>query len=562
MAPADKTANAPTPGRIRKKTNQYFEIGKLGRYAKPSPSPPPLTPPEKPASRSKTRACATNTASNPSRTSSHRPSPRPRRAVPTPYKASPPPRAAPPALTPEPTAPPPSRKTPRLPPARASTPRHTNLGSPKRSSTGRRGSPRRAPPSADDSPAPRPNRVLFFAADADAADAVHTSIESASPFKPRNALRRSLADNPFASPARVVPAAQMVVAPTEAPHEPTLEPHDAYPPHAYAPPDESYAPAPAADTSYSYTHAYDAPPPPDLSWHAPPSSQRARRLRSSRSDLPESPAPQADSGSSKRSLRRMQDETAETADAADAVASAASLAPEPKRRRSARYDVADRSDVLVDPALLAFGDQYVDVADDAVDDDDAAAPVADDTAAADDAPPPPAAKKRTRKHPAPTRVRVHDSPSKLRAGSASRASPGRASNVLLRATTPFEDAQARTSRYGRHLIAPLKYWANETKVYRHGECERIIRADEVVPARRGKKKKRGKRGRKGKEDEDEESVSETESLRPDDWEAALGVITGPVAPWDPARQTSDAGALVHEGAFPPPPPPGSFPPPH
>jgi centromere protein C len=146
-----------------------------------------------------------------------------------------------------------------------------------------------------------------------------------------------------------------------------------------------------------------------------------------------------------------------------------------------------------------------------------------------------------------SQVKLNDSPSKLRErreGSRSL-SVGPISNVHLRASTPYEDA-GRTSRFGRNLLQPLKYWANEMRIYKNGETAGIVRADPVSPPKRKKPpKKKGKKKTGRLDDIDEES--ETESTCPDEWEESIGVVAGDVANWDPEKQQGDPEDLVREG---------------
>jgi hypothetical protein len=128
------------------------------------------------------------------------------------------------------------------------------------------------------------------------------------------------------------------------------------------------------------------------------------------------------------------------------------------------------------------------------------------------------------------------------------------SNVNLRASTPFEDAHQRMSRSGRPILAPLKHWAGESYVWKNGEVEGIIRADEVKTSRGDKKKKvKGRRrvpragAPNGLDMVPEES--DTESTVPDEWEEQVGVIAGTVAAWDPDLQQGIPGEPIREGMF-------------
>lgn len=116
---------------------------------------------------------------------------------------------------------------------------------------------------------------------------------------------------------------------------------------------------------------------------------------------------------------------------------------------------------------------------------------------------------------------------------------GPRSNVRLMSATPFEDEGAKVTRSGRTSVKPLQYWRNEGYTWRHGEVDGIVRATDVEqkPKRKPIARGRGK-GRLGSIAEDEE---EEEDLLPEQWEEELGVITGPVRPWD-----ADVGAGIEE----------------
>lgn len=134
-------------------------------------------------------------------------------------------------------------------------------------------------------------------------------------------------------------------------------------------------------------------------------------------------------------------------------------------------------------------------------------------------------------------------------GDAEGKKKGPRSLVTLRAGTPAEDEGAKTTRSGRTSIKPLKYWCNESFVWRNGEVDGVVRASEVPearqPARRGGKPK--KKGALGaiREDEDEED----EDLLPEAWEDELGVINGRVRTWDAEMGLGNPEDEVHEGMF-------------
>jgi centromere protein C len=140
------------------------------------------------------------------------------------------------------------------------------------------------------------------------------------------------------------------------------------------------------------------------------------------------------------------------------------------------------------------------------------------------------------------------SPSK---SNARGASVGPVSNVHLRATTPFEDSQNHASRYGRNLIKPLMYWKNETRIYRNGNIEGIIRAEEAEIPKTPRGRKAQKRGRKPKQKlENIEEVSDTESILPDEWEDDRGVLAFDLANYDPETGTGDIDDAIRQGTFP------------
>lgn len=151
-------------------------------------------------------------------------------------------------------------------------------------------------------------------------------------------------------------------------------------------------------------------------------------------------------------------------------------------------------------------------------------------------------------------VKLNDSPSKLRLSPSKRgesrgASLGPISNVNLRASTPFEDAGPRVSRYGRPVMQPLKYWANEGLIYKNGEIEGVVRAEEVevLKSKTNRRKTTARKGKKRGKPDTVDEESETESIMPDDWEDQLGVIAGMVAPWDAQLGAGDVEREIKEG---------------
>lgn len=461
-----------------------------------------------------------------------------------------------------------SRRTPRLPPPRASTPKHTNIGSPKRMSTGRPISRRLSVDLlADGSPArPRTlpaNRVLDFGA----ADTVHKSIEAASPFKPKRTLRRSVGpggpslEKTLASPEQDTKIATQLdeelqgdvaaEADAEAEVDEDVKPADDGP--ILMDDDDAYYEAPQQPSPIEEDRESEQMEPPQTT----PSKRKPGRPRKSGDSIVNSQLSHSSSEQSRKRGRAILDE----GDVSAVQMESERAAPPQKRRRgrpSKDKSVIvhqDDGDVAIDPSLLAHGDEYA-----------ADAGIAQEEAAeAEDEVPELPVKGRGKgkgkgKGKAPqerdanrkmksSSVQINDSPSKYRGsrGPSRGGSVGPVSNVHLRATTPFEDANERTSRYGRNLIQPLKYWANESRIYKHGELEGIVRADEVeVPKKRTKR--RAKKIKKGiSKLDDVEEDSETESVLPDEWEEDVGVIAGQIATWDPETQMGDPDNLVKEG---------------
>lgn len=126
------------------------------------------------------------------------------------------------------------------------------------------------------------------------------------------------------------------------------------------------------------------------------------------------------------------------------------------------------------------------------------------------------------------------------------ASMGPVSNVNLRAVTPAADAHEHTSRAGRNLINPLKFWENEGRIWRNGEIEGIIRAEPVEHSK-ARTKRRKKSRKQGNRLRDISEESETESTMPDEWEEQAGVITGNVANWNFESKQGDPEDPIQEG---------------
>jgi len=570
------------------------------------------------------------------------------------------------------------RKTPRFPPPRATTPRHTNIGSPKRMSSARPQS-RNADMASDISPnralsQPPANRVLNFGRQ-------NVRADTGSPFKPTKVLRRSFGgvqraqtEDPTMSPPGSYSKPELPTADTNMINE---EDEDAQ----EATDQEVEAGAGAdlhSDESYSGAQVYleddqpadDAPPmfndeddfyntqgdaeadevditealehaevllqtTPTAAPHAKKSRGRPRKSdKSTEASIVEQVSPvgsavsnskkrnhteveddqddQAnettlqsieqsqnevshDSASSQNPAKRargrprknqipvLQDPTEQTVPDADETlqsveegenepsqVSTATATDKPAKRgrgRPPKNDVTiiqDNNEQTIDPADVAYGDSYLAPV---MEDDEAevapASPVAE-TKPEKKAKSQKATKsKKTPKERDPNqsiRRTPSASPGKVDRERALILSPskraGSVSNVNLRATTPFEDAHQRLSRSGRPIMAPLKHWAGESYVWKNGEVEGIIRADEVKTPRGSKKKgSKTKRrvpraGRRGNDLDIIAEESDTESTVPDDWEEQVGVIAGTVAAWDPDAQQGNPEVPIREGMFP------------
>lgn len=259
-------------------------------------------------------------------------------------------------------------------------------------------------------------------------------------------------------------------------------------------------------------------------------------------------------------------QSVEQGDNGPSKASTTTASQEPSKRgrgRPRKSDVTvihDNTEQAIDPSLLAHGDSYL-------------APINEDHEV-EAAPASPVTKsKPTKKTKAEKATKSKKAPKERDPNQSMRrtpsASPGKVdrdrtlnlspskragsvSNVNLRASTPFEDAHQRLSRSGRPILAPLKHWAGESYVWKNGEVEGIIRADEVkTPGGSKKKTNKSKRratranGRNNLDAIAEES--DTESTVPDDWEEQVGVIAGTVAAWDPDTQEGDPDNPIREG---------------
>lgn len=236
------------------------------------------------------------------------------------------------------------------------------------------------------------------------------------------------------------------------------------------------------------------------------------------------------------------------------------------RKRQPEYDDASSAifvngetdeNIAIDPALLAHGDSYA---------------VAEGSALAQS---PPSRAKASQTGPNAASRKPHAPVVRRRGSSAARSrstsrsySPsgasrsestpartkraGTVSNVHLRASTPFEDAGQRTSRAGRPIMKPLKHWAGEGVIWKHGEVDGVIRANAIEPLeKKAKPRRKGKTVRRGGKTGGKDAIDGEEGvddeLLPDVWEEEIGVLSGDVGRWDAELGVGSHEELVREG---------------
>lgn len=117
----------------------------------------------------------------------------------------------------------------------------------------------------------------------------------------------------------------------------------------------------------------------------------------------------------------------------------------------------------------------------------------------------------------------------------------------LRSTTPFAESDVKVTRSGRASIKPLAYWKNETFVYRHGDIEGVIRAEELPDPKRKQRKRKTRRG--GGLASIEEEEEEAEDLLAEAWEEEVGIIKGLVRAWDAEVQNGSIAEEDEQGEF-------------
>ncbi|KAM3423212.1 hypothetical protein BST61_g662 [Cercospora zeina] len=445
------------------------------------------------------------------------------------------------------------RKTPRLPPAQQSPLKRTSIGgSPRRMSSVRP----RSRPGISEEPTSSPrehgepavNRKLQF----DNVDRNRKSIHVAdaqSPFKPRHKLRRSTG-----------PGRPDVYDYDDDDDDDEIRATSVDPPNGILEDDESVEQSIEEDDGQALMSDDEAPAAMELEQTAisiqeadgASGRKRGRPRKSDQSNtsqMPVSPAAASLSGlkPSRTSLNHSQVEEEQQA------------RPSKKKRKSNMAVHQEDAEVEAGPSTVPYEDEYYAAAEE----DENHQPLLDSqlnnaqTGRENDAEPARKGKGKAKaKKEKSTALKQSDSNRAMqRNGSPVRpsgspakgrgASMGPVSNVNLRAHTPAADAHEQTSRSGRNLIQPLKFWENEGRIWRNGEIEGIIRA-EPVETSRPRTKKRNKSRKQGSRLRDIEEESETESTMPDEWEEQAGVITGNVANWNPETNAGDTEDPIQE----------------
>lgn len=453
-----------------------------------------------------------------------------------------------------------SRKTPRFPPPRQSTPRHTNIGSPKRMSSVKPTSRAGLRDDEENSRAhtqPPANRRLDFGATNRNRKSISV-IDAQSPFKPKKMLRRSN------GPVRPDPYDIPVDDDEEDPR--TFLEHTIGAMEDTGEEDEDIEQSiemnddpvmlddgDSQPMEFGQTETDHEEPQEEISVPSDTPLRRKRgRPRKSDQSLTSSQMVHAEpvASSSKKRTRASLDNN-ETPDESSVSIATGAMGPPPKKSRSSNVHavaeqspVADQDDYMVeddygvsqhDSEIAAQLDSQLGIAETQSEPKRRGRPKGKGKAAASKA------TTSTAKRGSP--VKVNESPSKRYRGG----SVGPVSNVNLRATTPFEDANQTTSRFGRNLIQPLKYWENESRIYRAGNIEGIIRAEPVEKPvfKNSKRRRKGRKARSGLQDIEEES--DAESIMPDEWEDEIGVMSGSVAVYDKETKTGDTDDMKQEG---------------
>ncbi|KAI7506357.1 hypothetical protein KC367_g57 [Hortaea werneckii] len=438
------------------------------------------------------------------------------------------------------------RKTPKLPPPRASTPRHTHIGSPKRMSASRPHTTGKPLPVEDAEEGASPtqaktqppaNRKLDFTGEG----AVRKSIESLSPFKPRKTLRRSMGPQQsrsgvFDSPAKSEKRKSTVteredstvhqsddgeaLEPTVVDETTVNQTEQQTEQQTEVEEDEQQTELPQAeddgplilDGDDGYQTTYDDQVPDEEAGaeeeQSSPSGRRANRPRKSIESVKDTivePSPstaKATPSSRKRNRASMESQHAETvADGTTVQEDQTSIHQEPsvvasppqkKPRGRPRKDKVvvhhEDGDEAIDPQLLAHGDQYT----------------ADEH----------------------LQQRLKDI-KKSKPGAPRERDPNRS---MRAATSPVRNQRASIDPSQRQ--PPSHDAFRRRRKQRHSFRPTRVQTAPILGQRNAGMATRPSRGH-----HDIEEESETESTFADEWEDSVGVIAGSVAAYDPVTGT-------------------------
>lgn len=523
MAPSSEKNNAGTPGRRKKSDNQYFDIGKVGRKTGITLKDTGIRDEHglEPVSGIFSSPNDTDILGNKTLTDE---------GMDLDDTSAPEVRDA---LT--------SRKTPRLPPTRQSPLKHTSIGGSPRRSSVKRALNAQDDEDEDTPEQPAANRRLDFNKNRKSVNVA----DNQSPFKPRKVLRRSMNARPDPFSLEDDETAKTSIEYTnefmedDDNVEQSIEGDDG----PIMMDDNTLEPEQtAADVEET---------------KVPAKRGRGRPRKSDQSVDNSQIQPSSNTTTRKRGRRSLEDSEVVAESSAQGA-----MRPPAKKKRSSNVTVhRDEGTELADPSELARNDQTVFDDNSNIVQQDSQADLDSQLQAQGEAQPPKKGRGRPakgKKNAAPKErdpnramgvpvtatgspVKLNDSPSKLNR----RGSVGPVSNVNLRAMTPHEDAR-KISRAGRNCIEPLKFWENESRIWKNGEIEGIIRAEHVDKPQDNRRRKKKGRKRTGSRLNAIEEESETESVMPDEWEETMGVITGNVANWNASTKAGDPNDPVQE----------------
>ena len=131
---------------------------------------------------------------------------------------------------------------------------------------------------------------------------------------------------------------------------------------------------------------------------------------------------------------------------------------------------------------------------------------------------------------------------------------------VLRHETPAQDVGSRLMRSGRTSVKPLAFWRGERAIFGDMSLQgkqvvlpgikEIVRADEILPEPRSRRKGSIKKKAKKKIPREEESSSEEEyEDEIEAWEVDDGILTHETIRWDPRLRRGDPEEVDETGMF-------------